>query len=323
MNGRSHRFNAGPAGNAASVLGPSGASSTDNAFAFWDSTTGRLLKDRTGETIAADRPFSLSQTWNNAGVTFTGLKLDITSTASAAASMLLDLQVGGSSALKVLRSGTVIAGDGSVSAPSYALASGTNTGIYYNGGNLAFTRQGNLVGQVGAANLQFASGYGVEFTFGSGPVLLADGIDILAQRRGTNAQTSNHYDTYVSATDYHRLAIKTARATLSGVTGASVTATGLIPDGAVLVGLTSKVTTGLGTGNGTTGYQIGDGSDADRWGAITGTVAGTSSDNTNWTAGTVQAFTSAQDVVVTAVGGNFDGTGVIYLSAQYLIGQCD
>ncbi len=87
--------------------------------------------------------------------------------------------------------------------------------------------------------------------------------------------------------------------------------------------MTTKVTTGLGTSNGTTGYNVGDGTDADRWGAITGTTAGTASDNRDWTATTVQCFTAANDVVLTAVGGNFDGTGVIDVSVQYIIGQVD
>ena len=90
-----------------------------------------------------------------------------------------------------------------------------------------------------------------------------------------------------------------------------------------MVGVTTKVTTGLGVTNGTTGYNVGDGSDADRWGAITGTAAGTSSDNRDWTVGTIAAFTSANNVVLTAVGGNFDGTGVIDVSVQYLRGEVD
>jgi len=44
-------------------------------------------------------------TWNNAGVTFTGLNVDVTNTASAAASKLLDLKVGGSSVFSVDVSG--------------------------------------------------------------------------------------------------------------------------------------------------------------------------------------------------------------------------
>ena len=162
-------------------------------------------------------------------------------------------------------------------------------------------------------------------TFGSSADLQIhrDAADTLAQRRTTNAQTFRLYDTYASATDYHRVSIKTARATLSSVSGATVTATNLIPDGAVVVGVTTKVTTGLGTSNGTTGYTVGDGTDADRWGAITGTAAGTSSDNRDWTDGTVTCFTAANNVVITATGGDFNGTGVIYVSVQYLTGECD
>jgi hypothetical protein len=49
-------------------------------------------------TITADKKcLDLSATWNAAGVAFTGIKLNITNTASAAGSKLLDLQVGSSS----------------------------------------------------------------------------------------------------------------------------------------------------------------------------------------------------------------------------------
>lgn len=155
-------------------------------------------------------------------------------------------------------------------------------------------------------------------------ILYRDGAaGIFAQRNGTNAQVFRLYDTYTSATDYHRMAVATARASVTATAGATVTATALIPDGAVVVGVTTKVTTGLGTGSGTTGYQVGDGTDADRWGSITGTAAGTSSDNTNWTAGGIECFTSATNVVLTATGGNFDGTGVIYVVVHYLTGQSD
>ena len=147
--------------------------------------------------------------------------------------------------------------------------------------------------------------------------------NVLEQINDTNAQKTNIYDTYTSSTDYHRVTIATARATLSNVSGASVTATGLIPAGAVVMGVTSKVTTGLGTTNSTTGYKIGTGADDDRWGDITGTAAGTTSDNRNWTAGTIECFPAATDVIVTAVGGNFDATGDIYLSVQYMAGEAD
>ena len=154
--------------------------------------------------------------------------------------------------------------------------------------------------------------------------LYRDAANTLAQRNGTNAQTSNLYATWASATDYHRLARKSAKATLSGVTGASVTATSLIPAGVKLIGITTKVTTGLGVTSGTTGYTVGDGTDVDRWGAIVGTAAGTSSDDSDATAdpsGTWAA--AARDVVLTASGGNFDGTGVIEVYAHYDTAEAD
>lgn len=55
----------------------------------------------TGGTITSSAPASLTQTWNASGVTFTGLKLNITNTASASGSMLIDLQIGDVSKFKV------------------------------------------------------------------------------------------------------------------------------------------------------------------------------------------------------------------------------
>ena len=51
-----------------------------------------------GGTVTVSTPvIDAAQTWNNAAVTFTGIKLNVTSTASAAVSLLMDLQVGASS----------------------------------------------------------------------------------------------------------------------------------------------------------------------------------------------------------------------------------
>jgi hypothetical protein len=149
------------------------------------------------------------------------------------------------------------------------------------------------------------------------------GVGTLGLRFSTTAQTFLWHGNYVSATDYHRGALSVAKTTLSGVTGATVTATSLIPDGALVVGVTTKITTQLGATGGTTGYQVGDGTDPDRWGVAAAVTAGTTTDNTNATATTVQMFTAANDVVLTADGGNFDGTGVIDVNVFYLIAQAD
>lgn len=59
----------------------------------------------TGVTHTADSPiFDLAQTWNNGAVTFTADKINVTNTASAAASLLIDRQVGGVSKFKVAAS---------------------------------------------------------------------------------------------------------------------------------------------------------------------------------------------------------------------------
>lgn len=110
---------------------------------------------------------------------------------------------------------------------------------------------------------------------------------------------------------------KLATTELTSVTGATATASNLIPAGGVVVAVTTRITTALGTSNGTTGYNIGEGVDADRWGAVSAVTAGTTSDNSNWTANTIQNFDSANDVILTAVGGNFDGTGAVRINLYY------
>ena len=56
----------------------------------------------TGGTVTTSTPLiDATQTWNAGGVTFTGWKLNITNTASASDSSLLDLQSGGSSRFSV------------------------------------------------------------------------------------------------------------------------------------------------------------------------------------------------------------------------------
>ena len=63
-----------------------------------------------GKTATTDAPIlNLSQTWNNAATTFTGLKLNVTDTASAADSNLLDLQVGGATKFKATTNGSITA----------------------------------------------------------------------------------------------------------------------------------------------------------------------------------------------------------------------
>jgi hypothetical protein len=132
-------------------------------------------------------------------------------------------------------------------------------------------------------------------------------------------QSEFRVHSYISAqASYHRLVMRSAKASLNALSGATVTATNLIPDGAVVVGLTTKVNTTI---TGATGYTVGDGTTANRWGAVVGTAVGTKTQNTDWTVNTIQLFTAAQNVVITASTSNFTG-GQLDVHVHYLIAEC-
>jgi hypothetical protein len=105
---------------------------------------------------------------------------------------------------------------------------------------------------------------------------------------------------------------KTAQAIVSPAS--SPVASGLIPAGAILIGLTCRVNITLTT---VSGFDIGDGGDQDRWGANISPTAGTTSDNTDWTVSGLDCFISGSDVRLTPVNGTFDG-GTVRLTAHYI-----
>lgn len=85
----------------------------------------------TMETITADTPaLTATQTWNAAGTTFRGIFLNVTNTASAAASKLLDLQVGGLARFSVATDGQVTVGN-ILTASGFVIAG--STGSWFGG----------------------------------------------------------------------------------------------------------------------------------------------------------------------------------------------
>lgn len=130
--------------------------------------------------------------------------------------------------------------------------------------------------------------------------------------------------TIVSSTDALSLAptnangslisVKKATELLSGLSGATATSTNLIPDGALVLAVVTRVTTAI---TGATSFDIGDGVDADRWGATIAVAAGTTSGHADYTATTVQIFTSANSIVLTANGSNFTG-GAVRVTVYYI-----
>jgi hypothetical protein len=111
-----------------------------------------------------------------------------------------------------------------------------------------------------------------------------------------------------------QLFITTVTALLSTASGSSVTAAGLIPNGSLLFGVTTKVTTTI---TGPAGYDVGDGIDVDRWGNSIPVSAGNGTNISNFTSGTVTFFPSGNDVVISSDGVDFTG-GEIRIIVHYL-----
>ncbi len=120
---------------------------------------------------------SPSNVWNSAGTTFTGIQFDVTDTASAAASALMNLLIGGASRFLVAKTGRV-------------------------------DMQGDLRNYASGGGIRQLSDTGY-FAIGisDDAVLTRDAADTFAQRRGTNAQTKRIYGTYTNASNYRRVAI--------------------------------------------------------------------------------------------------------------------
>ena len=166
--------------------------------------------------------------------------------------------------------------------------------------------------------MQWASGSNINAA--TDLVLLRDEANTLAQRNAANPQTFRLYGTFTSSTNYQRMTVRSVKQTLSALSGASATTTGtLIPDGAVVVGVTTRVATAI---TGATGYQVGDGTDADRWGDINDIALNTTSDNRDRTAGTIECFTAGGEVTLTANTNNFTA-GAVEICVFYLAGEAD
>ncbi len=122
----------------------------------------------------------VEQTWNTTG-TPTALKLDVTDSASNAASLLMDLWVGGASRFSVRK-------DGRAEVTAINFLGGTF------GGNGNWWSVNNL-------NLSATTA----LSFGASDLILRrDAANTLALRNSTNAQTFNLYNTYTDASNYER-----------------------------------------------------------------------------------------------------------------------
>ena len=179
---RSMYFSTGGADRWTITSGGNWQAVNDNALDIGSSGTGRartgyfatsvvapILNGASGTITASAPALDLSQTWNGAGVVFTAIRSNVTPTAYATNSYLLDLQVGGLSKLYV----------------KYNTASG--------GADLACN-------SISVGDRVWATG----FIVGGATPILQDATNFIALRNGVSAQTVRLYNTYTDASNYER-----------------------------------------------------------------------------------------------------------------------
>lgn len=158
-------------------------------------------------------------------------------------------------------------------------------------GNLTGNVTGNVTGDV-TGNQSGATS--VNSTSTSSP---------LHKQTGANGQIAN---------------IQSATVVLSAFSGGTKTATNLIPAGAVVLGVTIRVTTLITSGDGSVAMTIGDGTTADLWGSGIVFTLGTTTTGADFKAGsTPKNYPAATSVVFTATGGTFSA-GAVRITVHYV-----
>jgi len=157
-------------------------------------------------TLTASAPvLDLAQTWNNAAVAFTAARIDITNTASATGSRFLDCIVGGASAIRLARIGSIPyalfgaadTGIGAISSSQASIiANGGVAFVVNSGGGGAYIRSDAAYAWASSTNLIGAT---------TDLILRRDAANTLAQYNGSNPQRYNLYGTYTSSTSFERL----------------------------------------------------------------------------------------------------------------------
>jgi len=161
---------------------------------------------------------NLTGTWNTSGIV-TGLKLNITDTASNASSLLMDLQVGGTSRFYVTK-------DGSIQTTSVKSIFG------YGQGANAIIDCGNGYVQIGnSMGMAVTSSYSTLIRSGSDLFVIRDAANTLALRNGTNANTLRVYGSFTDSSNGRRLDITS---TTAGVFTLTATGNGTGASGNIL-----------------------------------------------------------------------------------------
>jgi len=122
------------------------------------------------------------------------------------------------------------------------------------------------------------------------------------------------FTVFNNATRQAQTQIRMVQATAFISTGSSVTLFSLIPAGSFVIGITTRV---LSVVTGPAGYDVGDGTDVDRWGNSISVALDTTSDIADFTSGALILYPAANDVIITSDGVDFTG-GVIRATVHYM-----
>lgn len=152
--------------------------------------------------------------------------------------------------------------------------------VFVNGGWVFLTPQTGWQGWSGGSRVQFD---GIDWVAGAGA---------LSENGAGFVQRTVEIDHVVAA-------------------GGTSTVAGIIPANTVVYGVTGRILSGIG---GATGFQVGVAGSADRYGSGIGTTSGA------WLRGLTGSpltYYAATDLILTAEGGVFDGTGVLRLAVHF------
>ena len=164
----------------------------------------------TGGTVTASTPLiDATQTWNSAATVFTGLKLNVTDTASSSSSLLMDLQVGGVSRFSVQKSGALTGTKLTIASQSVPFTTIDHfAGLYLDSvvSGRGLTRRADIHSFEGSggSGAHVVRLYNGSLQFETDITLTRDSAQTLAQRNAGNAQIFRIYNTFTDASNYER-----------------------------------------------------------------------------------------------------------------------